>query len=202
LSDFHSIQTQTGWGRVLEKFAAWCRPEPGWWTLDVGCGPGLLPALFAERGCVAFGADFDPAAFYPRPLHRSVVAADVRALSFSKGRFDLITASNLLFLLADPGGALRQIRDFLRPGGFLIALNPSERLTMSAAETLASQHGLRGVARRSLVNWARNAEANHRWSGADLTALFAGAGYELLEMALIMGPGFARLGRGVVGLGV
>lgn len=101
-------------------------------------------------------------------------------------------------MLADPGGALRQIRDFLRPGGFLNVLNPSERLSIIAAETLARRHGLQGVARESLVNWAKNAEANRRWGEADLAALFAEAGYELLDTALIMGPGFARLGRGVI----
>ena len=52
---FHELQSQTGWGHMLASFARWCAPKPGWRVLDVGCGPGLLPAIFAQAGCHAYG---------------------------------------------------------------------------------------------------------------------------------------------------
>jgi 2-polyprenyl-3-methyl-5-hydroxy-6-metoxy-1,4-benzoquinol methylase len=52
-------------GQVLAGFAAWCQPQPGWLALDIGCRPGLLPALLAQRGCRAYGADLDGALSSP-----------------------------------------------------------------------------------------------------------------------------------------
>ena len=103
-----------------------------------------------------------------------------------------------MFLLADPVDALRWLKGLLLPGGHLAVLNPSERMSVEAAGSLAEQHNLQGVARDSLINWARNAEANHRWGQGGLAALFDAAGFQLLESETIMGSGLARLGRGRV----
>ena len=83
---FMEIQTQTGWGHVLQGFAAWCRPQPGWLTLDVGCGPGLLPALLARRGCRAFGVDMDKASL-AQCLYAALAQADAEWLPFPAESF-------------------------------------------------------------------------------------------------------------------
>lgn len=197
MPDFFQIQTQTGWGQVLKTFADWCQPQPGWNTLDVGCGPGLLPSLLAQRGCRAFGVDRDEKALFPHSLYDQIVMADALRLPFSGRSFDLVTASNLLFLLPEPVAALAEMARLLRPGGQITVLNPSERLSVTAATALAGQRGLQGVARDSLINWATQAEANQRWGEAELHALFAAAGLRLTGTVLKVGPGLARFARAV-----
>lgn len=196
-SDFRAVQTTTGWGQVLAMLAEWCRPQPGWHTLDVGCGPGLLPALLAARGCQAGGVELDPAMLRPSPLHPGVARADALHLPLPAGAFDLVTASNLLFLLPAPQPALAEMRRVLAPGGQVVLLNPSERMSLAAATAVADRRDLHGTARESLLNWAARAEAHARWSEADLHALLAAAGLRLVESELTVGPGLARLARGV-----
>lgn len=195
---FLELQTQTGWGRTLASFAAWCQAQPGWQVLDVGCGPGLLPALFARQGCLATGIDLEADMFLPQPLHPQVLCAQGERLPFPGGVFDLVTASNVLFLLADARPVLSEMRRVTRPGGRLALLNPSEQLDQKAAAVLAEARALDGLARQSLLNWAQRAEANQRWTEAETRALLLSEGIEPMEISLKVGPGFARFTWGRV----
>lgn len=196
---FLELQTRTGWGQTLASFASWCAPQPGWRVLDIGCGPGLLPALFSGYGCQAWGIDLDMAMFQPAPLYPQVALASVYALPFADQSFDLLTASNLLFLLAEPRQALAEMSRVLRGeqdhprSGQLCLLNPSEKISVAAARTLAEARGLTGLAYESLLNWAGRAEAHARWDDAQLSALLADAGLQLQRSELRIGPGLARL---------
>jgi len=192
---FLEIQTRTGWERALQGFADWCQPQAGWLTLDVGCGPGLLPALFADRGCQAFGVDLDADCLAHR-LHPSLAQAKADQLPFPTGSFHLVTASNLLFFLSDPAPAMREMARLVRADGWMALLNPSERMSVAAATMLADQRGLVGLDRDSLVSWAARAEAHQRWDEAELAGLFAATGLVLHESALKVGPGLARFARG------
>ena len=181
---FLEIQTQTGWGRVLQGFAGWCQPQAGW-----------LPALFAGYGCQAFGVDLD-AATLAQTLHPTLVQAQAVDLPFPQGTFHLLTTSNLLFFLPDPEQALREMRRLVRADGWVALLNPSERMSVAAAAALADQRGLAGLDRVSLLDWAMRAEAHQRWDEAETAALFAAAGMFLHETILKLGPGLARFARG------
>lgn len=192
---FHDIQTGTGWGRMLDRFARWCAPQAGWRVLDAGAGPGYLAARLAESGCMAIAADREWQVFQPQRLHATAAAADVQWLPFASGAFDLIAASNLLFFLPDPLPALLEQRRCLAPSGQLALLNPSERMSVSAAAELARAHNLQGADRASLLNYARRAEAGHRWSEAALAKLLDRAGFSLVECSLHMGPGLVRFAR-------
>lgn len=194
---FLELQTQTGWGRTLYGFAKWVVPQPDWSTLDVGCGPGLLAAILSRFGCKAVGVDFDLEMFHPSPLHPIVVAADVMALPFPSQTFDLVTATNLLFLLPQPIPAMIEMKRLLRHGGRVAMLNPSENLTEQTALAFANEKGLEGVARESLLNWARRAEDNRRWTEDDTQALYANAGMECVACSLKVGPGFGRFSWGL-----
>jgi len=191
LSSWLEIQTRTGWGQTLRRFAAWCSPQPGWCTLDVGCGPGLLPALFAEQGCRAFGIDL----LLETPLSPHLAQADVYFLPFASGTFHLVTASNLLFLLESPLLALHELRRVLRSAGQLCLLNPSEQMSREAALALVEERGLSGLERESLLEWAQRAEAGPRWDEPALKRLLREAGLQLVETTLRIGPGLARLCR-------
>jgi len=195
---FLELQTQTGWGRILARFADWIAPQEEWLALDVGCGPGLLPALLAQKGCCAFGVDRDPQMFCPAPLHPQVSVANVDTLPFAPETFALVSASNLLFLFPDPQTALQEMVTRIKPGGEIALLNPSENLSVAAATQLADQRGLQGLARQTLLNYATRAERHHRWTEAALEKMFASAGVKLTATQLVMGPGFARMARGKI----
>jgi SAM-dependent methyltransferase len=187
---FLELQTQTGWGKTLSGFAEWCDPQRGWLTLDVGCGPGLLPAICSRLGCRAVGVDIDPEMFRPSPLHPAIVVADGYRLPFRHHTFDLITATNLLFLLPQPSLFLIEVKQLLRSGGRVAMLNPSQNLNEQAAIAFAQERGLEGMAKDTLINWAKRAEMNHRWTEAETQELFAEAGMKYIAGILKIGPGF------------
>jgi len=193
---FLTLQTQTGWGRVLARFEEWIGVQNGWLALDVGCGPGLLPGLLANRGALVFGVDHDPDMFFPTPLHPELAVADVFFLPFPTSHFDLISASNLLFLLPNPAAAVKEMCRALKSGGRLAMLNPSAQLTVAAATELADQRGLTGITRDTLLNWAIRAESHFRWSALEIRILFEKTGLNLEKTETIMGPGFAHLAMG------
>jgi SAM-dependent methyltransferase len=195
--DFTFIQTQTGWQRTLLSFVDWCAPEVGWRVLDVGCGPGIFPAMLSSRGCRAFGVDLDPNAFLPEPLHADVAIADAVRLPFPDNSFDLVTASNLLFLVPNPVQVLREWARLLLPSGQVALLNPSEKLNRSSAMALAEARGLDLRARETLLHWAQLAELHARWDQDALERLLNAAGFKFVETRLRIGPGLARFARGI-----
>ena len=180
---------------MLRSFASWLDPEPDSLILDVGCGPGLLPAIFAQKGCRAFGID-SSFEMFRETLHSNLVLADVNTLPIKPATFNLITASNLLFLLSDPLSALKEMTRLLTSSGQIAVLNRSEKMRVSAATALANERNLEGLARETLLNYAARAEKYHRWSEDDLRELFASASLELSDTTTKMGEGLVRFGRG------
>ncbi len=193
---FRELQTRTGWGRTLARFLAWCLPPTPTRMLDVGTGPALAPALAATQGHWALGVDND-AQMLAQRLHPLAVLADARHLPFPARQFGVTTASNLLFLLADPLPALREMARVTARHGRVAVLNPSEHMTVAAAQALADARGLEGLARASLLNLAARAEAHHRWNASALAALFARAGLKLIATRTAMGQGLLRWGWGI-----
>jgi len=193
-SNFLEVQTKTPWGRTLEEFASFCAPKPASRVLDIGCGPGLLPAIFAHAGHTVFGIDTD-FSLLSSSLSPNLIQADAQTLPFQLATFNLVTATNVLFLLDDPLLALREWRRVLAPDAELCLLNPSENLSIPAAKRLANERGLDGTARESLLIWAKNAESHFHWTESETRELLIQAGLRLEEYRLRVGPGFARFVR-------
>lgn len=198
---FLELQTRTGWGQVLGSFASWCASRldsttrPTGSALDIGCGPGLLPALLSRQGFWAVGVDLEMAMFLHAPLHSLVLQADGLRLPFAMQSFCLVTASNYLFLMMDPVSALGEMVRVLRTGGQVCLLNPSEKMSVAAARELADARNLSGLARDTLLNWAQRAEVHQRWDEPQMQALLASAGLQLQHTELRLGPGLARFTR-------
>jgi len=193
-SNFLEVQTKTAWGRTLAEFASFCEPQPVSLILDIGCGPGLLPAIFAREGHVVFGVDYDLELLSSKLISTSS-QADANSLPFESSSFNLVTATNLLFLLDDPLTALQEWIRALAPDGELCLLNPSENLSVANARHLAEEHALHGTALDSLLNWAHNAENHFRWTESETRDLLSHVGLRLDETILRVGPGFARFVR-------
>jgi SAM-dependent methyltransferase len=190
--DFYHLQAQTGWARILARFARWCAPLPEWRVLDAGSGPGYLAAVFTKMGNRAIALDLELTNLYPERLHPLVVQADLLFAPFQSRSFDLIAAANVLFLLPDPLPALYEFRRLLPENGKIGLLNPSEQMSQFEAQALADAHQLQGAERQSLLYYARQAEKHSHWTLNEIENILAGAGLLVERTHLTMGPGLVR----------
>lgn len=100
-------------------------------VVDVGCGAGRLgAALKARQECRVVGVEHDPAAAaVARTRLDLVVEGDAEALDwpFPRHSFDAVVCGDVLEHLRDPLAFLRKVREWLRPGGVLVASLPNVR---------------------------------------------------------------------------
>ena len=116
-------------------------------------------------------------------------------LRFADSSFDVVLATNVLFLTPDPVVGLREMARVVRKGGIVAMLNPSPKMSVATAQ--ADKNQLEGVARVSIINWAKNAEANHRISLEQAQKMFAEVGLTQFNSVEKVGAGLALLARGV-----
>ncbi|OBH82748.1 methyltransferase type 11 [Mycobacterium scrofulaceum] len=167
--------------RTAEDSAAYLLPhlKSGLSVLDVGCGPGTITADLAARvapgpvTAVDQSADVLDAARAEvgrRGLSNvSFAAADVHRLDFADGTFDVVHAHQVLQHVADPVGALREMRRVCAPGGLVAARDadyagfiwfpqvPALDLWRDLYERAARANGGEPDAGRRLLSWAQQA---------------------------------------------
>lgn len=196
---FAKVQANPGWQGILESFARFVGPAPGQWVLDVGSGPGALLGILREQfQAQAVGADADFAMMlHARQQYLApVMQARLPHLPCAAGSFDVVTATNVLYLLAEPLPALHECLRVLKPGGLFAMLNPSPAMNPTSAAALADARHLEGFARQNFLHWGEVAQANFRWSAADISALFAEAGLGPPQVEAKIGPGLALYAKG------
>ncbi|QFG21214.1 methyltransferase domain-containing protein [Actinomadura sp. WMMB 499] len=115
--------------RTVENSAAYLieHLRPGASVLDVGCGPGSITTGLAERVAPGRAVGVDAAAGVVEQAREAAAAGgppnvefavgDVHDLPFPDGAFDVVHAHQVLQHIADPVGALREMRRVARPGG-------------------------------------------------------------------------------------
>ena len=168
--------------RTAANSAAYLLAElrPGDAVLDVGCGPGTITADLAElvgpSGRVV-AVDTSPdvlrqAAEYVEGRgigNVEFAVADVGALPYPAGEFDVVHAHQVLQHLGDPVAALREMRRVSAPGG-LVAAREADFAAMAWYPQLselddwlalyqrcARANGGEPDAGRRLLSWARAA---------------------------------------------
>lgn len=106
------------------------RPLEGKSALDVGCGAGLLAEPLARLGARVTAIDAAPELIEAARAHASEqgLAIDYRAQAVEEldGRFDLVTAMEVIEHVADPQAFLRALAERLAPGGLLILSTPNQ----------------------------------------------------------------------------
>ncbi|WP_314103381.1 methyltransferase domain-containing protein [uncultured Frigoribacterium sp.] len=141
-----SVLRSHAW-RTVENSAAYLVPHlrPGLSLLDVGCGPGTITVDLAERLAPGRAVGVDAAAGIvaqaaglaaERGLENvEFVTADLYELPFDDDTFDVVHAHQVLQHVADPVGALREMRRVARPGGVVAAREVDYHGTVWAPES-------------------------------------------------------------------
>jgi SAM-dependent methyltransferase len=153
--------------------------RPGLALLDVGSGPGTitadLAALVAPGRVTALETGPEPLALTRAEIERrglttvDLVVGDVHALAFPDASFDVVHAHQVLQHVADPMGALREMRRVCRPDG-CVAVRDSDYAAftwypelpeladwLALYQRLARANGGEPDAGRRLLSWARAA---------------------------------------------
>jgi ubiquinone/menaquinone biosynthesis C-methylase UbiE len=112
-----------------KRLDAWldrCLPAngKGLRVLDVGCGTGHQLARLRERGFDVTGVDGSAemlAHARQRNLGVALHLADVEALPFADGSFDVVISIEVLRYLPDETAAIGELARVLRPGGTCLA---------------------------------------------------------------------------------
>lgn len=125
--------------------------------LDVGCGPGLLARQAAAQGYSVLGIDPDMAMV--QRARRNAKGGtecwfEVGSLAnlHANTQADVVSATSLLFVLADPEAGLRQLWECVRPGGQLLIVETTPRLTPGNVCRLGQRK--RGLQHVGLYLWA------------------------------------------------
>ena len=121
------------------------RPLTGKNALDVGCGAGLLAEPLARLGAKVTAVDAAPELIEVAKAHAEGqgLAIDYRATGVEEvgGKFDLVTAMEVVEHVADPQQFIDSLAARLAPGGLMILSTPnrtawSKLLTITLAEGL------------------------------------------------------------------
>ena len=125
-------------GPVSDLLVRAAELRPGQAVLDVGCGAGAC--LFAAARAVGPAGHVTGIDLAAGMLARAAATAvrlglanvtvepgDAENPAYPDASFDVVLASNVMFLLADPGRAARRYAELLRPGGvFAFSWNVAE----------------------------------------------------------------------------
>lgn len=118
-------------------------PGDGRRLLDLGCGPGLLTRLAAERGYVSTGIDPDPDMIEAanriarqEGSRATFRAGSVEDASLGARPFDVVTAASLLAVLTDRAAGIQELWRLVAPGGILLVIEATNRMTSRNADRL------------------------------------------------------------------
>jgi SAM-dependent methyltransferase len=93
-------------------------------ALDIGCHGGEFARIVGGRGGIETLVQCDPSLAMVQRAGGLAVAAEVDALPFREGVFDLVVSVLSLHWVNDLPGALAQIRRVLKPDGLFLAALP------------------------------------------------------------------------------
>jgi SAM-dependent methyltransferase len=113
--DYRAYQIEIACGALAPILARLDVTLDGARLLDVGCGHGGMTRVWREMGADAVGVDRDASRLVG--LSGEYLAADVLALPFAAGEFDLVFAHDILEHVRPVAGAVAEIARVLADGG-------------------------------------------------------------------------------------
>lgn len=182
---FERVQHTPFYQHLLEEFLVFLEAGSEMSVLDVGCGPGYLTRLIAQKAhsvlCVDIASKMIERARehalsedIQNAFYEVGSAEDIPAES---GRFDLVCATSVVYLVKDPVVALREMRRVLKRGGRLAMMNPSDAMTYRNVSSFIDSQGLGRREAEVLEGWLHAAEGARRFSEEWATQVMEAAGF-------------------------
>lgn len=111
---------------LASVFVDFAGVAPGQRALDVGCGPGALTRVLADRLGADHVAAVDPTDQFVEACRRANPGVDVRAgraeaVPFDDASFDVAAAQLVLHFVSTPASAADEMRRVVHPGGTVAA---------------------------------------------------------------------------------
>ena len=177
---FGLVQAAAFYQSVHRQAVALLPPGDGRTWLDIGCGPGLVARLAAERGYDTVGQDIDPAMVArARTLADQVSASGHNPPVFRIGSVfdlptqapavDVVSAASLLTVLPNRPEGLRALLSAVKPGGQVLLIEPSAQMTSAQAARYLAAHPGTDMA-WVLRLWARTRSPARALGAAELAA--------------------------------
>lgn len=154
------------------------KPLAGRSALDVGCGAGLLCEPLARLGAAVTGVDAAPENTAAAAIHAERSGLDIRYMAgeismLDIGRFDLVTALEVIEHVADKRAFVSDLANRLAPGGLMILSTPN-RTPQSRLLMVGAAEGF-GLIPKGTHHW------DDFIAPEDLAELLAEAGLEMSE---------------------
>ncbi|TPW19974.1 MAG: 2-polyprenyl-6-hydroxyphenyl methylase / 3-demethylubiquinone-9 3-methyltransferase [Elusimicrobia bacterium] len=161
-------------------------------VLDAGCGTGNFSQVLAGWGARLVSLDIGPslAALARKKSGAPAVCADLMALPFPDGAFDLVFSTEAVEHTTEPRRAVDELARVVAPGGTLLLTTPN-RLWRPAI-VLATALGLRPY--EGLENWVWPGDLE-RWLSEAGLKVEGRAGFNLLPHTVFCRPAFDWLDR-------
>jgi ubiquinone/menaquinone biosynthesis C-methylase UbiE len=157
-------------------------------ALDAGAGSGVAGSAMRARGAqvVATDREFDMAAY--GAATGPAVAADVTALPFRSGSFDVVAAAFVVNHLPDPAAGLSELRRVTRPGGAVLAstFSGDRSAAKFAVDEVAADYGF--VAPDWYLGFRETAQAFENPASVERAVVAAGfSEWTVTEVAVDVG---------------
>ena len=168
-------------------------------ALDVGCGPGLLSEMLAQRGFDVYGTDISERMIEAAVARMASVVDNARLrfrvctdgeVPFPDMQFDLIAAIQLFPYVFQYTPYIRRLSNLLKPGGIIAATN-TNRFSLWAAHEILDRTLRIPPHVRTIRNLARTGyhsgghvdykTSQQAYSADRFDALFAAEGFRLID---------------------
>ena len=112
--------------QLAPQLADYAGVRAGQRVIDVGCGPGALTAVLADRLGSANVCAIDPSESFVAAVRARLPGVDARLASaerlpWADGTFDAAMAQLVVHFMSDPVAGLSEMARVLRPGGIVAA---------------------------------------------------------------------------------
>lgn len=171
--DFFEQVQKTSWYKgLLEEFADFLEVAPGMAVADIGCGPGYLTRILAQKVKAVSCVDIAPSMVERAREHASEEGIEnayytvgrAESIPEESGYFDIACATSVIYFLDDPVSVLREMARVVKKGGRVAMLNPSDKMTDANIASFIEEHDLTGFEAESLESWLHAAKNARRFS--------------------------------------
>jgi len=181
---FEQVQHTSWYGRLLQGFSGFLEVTPEMAVLDVGCGPGYLTRLLAEKVRAVSCVDISPAMVKKAREHAEeenlenvyYAVGTAESIPEENEYFDMAVATSVIYFLPDPVLALEEMARVIKRGGRIAMLNPSDRMTDNNVTSFINEHRLTGFEADALESWLDAAKGARRLSEDYASKIMTAAG--------------------------